>query len=341
MEPPIQQMSNMSLASTPKTGLPKCEGTVKPFHPFDKEKDAQGLRSAMKGFGTNEKELIGILCRRTNEQRQQIKLCYKQCFGRDLLKDLASELSGDFERVILAIMMPSDEYDAECLRKSMKGLGTDDSTLIEILCSRSNEELNAAKEAYKRLFKRDLEADIRSDTSGDYGRLMNQMQNACRDPDSTPVDMNKARADAQAIYTAGEKQLGTDEETFRRVFATRSWPQLNAMFGEYHRNYHKDIESVLKGELSANFLRAMRVIVSCARNRPDYFAVRLHDSMAGMGTNENMLTRIVVTRCEKDMVQIKQCFQQRYHKSLEKWIEEDVSGDYRRALITLVKGSMA
>ena len=94
---------------------------------------------------------------------------------------------------------------------------------------------------------------------------------------------------------------------------------------------------MLTGELSANFKRAMKVIAHCARNRPDYFALRLHDSMAGLGTDEETLTRLVVTRCEKDMVQVKQCFQQRYHKSLEKWIEEDVGGDYRRALIALVQ----
>ena len=235
----MQQIASMSLNSAPTTQLPKYTGTVVPFSPFDKEKDAQGMRGAMKGLGTNEKEIIGILCKRTNEQRQQIKLSFKQCFGRDMIKDLKSELSGDFERVILAIMMPSADYDAECLRKAIKGLGTNDNALIEILCSRTNEELEAAKASYKTMFKRDLESDIRSDTSGDYGRLMNQMQNACRDPDSTPIDLAKAKADAQAIYTAGEKKLGTDEETFRRIFATRSWPQLNAMFQQYHQMYHK------------------------------------------------------------------------------------------------------
>ena len=241
----------MSLNSSPGGGtqIPKYEGTVKPFSPFDKEKDAQGLRQAMKGLGTNESELIGILCRRTNEQRQQIKLSFKQCFGRDLIKDLKSELSGNFERVILAVMMPSADYDAECIRRAIKGLGTNDDALIEILCSRTNEELNAAKASYKTLFKREMEADINSDTSGDYKRLMNQMQNACRDPDSTPLDQGKATADAQAIYTAGEKKLGTDEETFRRIFATRSWPQLNLMFQEYQKLYHKVSVFILVGNV--------------------------------------------------------------------------------------------
>ena len=41
----------------------------------------------------------------------------------------------------------------------------------------------------------------------------------------------------------------------------------------------------------------------------------------GAGTNDDQLIRCVVSRCEVDMVEIKQAFQSRYGKSLKSFIE--------------------
>lgn len=38
--------------------------------------------------------------------------------------------------------------------------------------------------------------------------------------------------------------------------------------------------------------------VQCVHNRPAYFADRLYHSMKGLGTDDDTLMRVVVTRCE-------------------------------------------
>lgn len=40
-------------------------------------------------------------------------------YGKDLISELKSELSGDFEDLILALMEPPAKYDAAQLRKAM------------------------------------------------------------------------------------------------------------------------------------------------------------------------------------------------------------------------------
>ena len=59
------------------------------------------------------------------------------CCLQDLMDELESELSGEFEEVILAMMMAPTEYDAYCLHDAIDGLGTSESMLIGILCTRS------------------------------------------------------------------------------------------------------------------------------------------------------------------------------------------------------------
>lgn len=53
------------------------------------------------------------------------------------------------------------------------------------------------------------------------------------------------------------------------------------------------------------------------KDKSAYFAKRLHESMAGFGTNDCALIRIVSTRCEIDMVDIKNAYMSMYGKSLE------------------------
>ncbi|KAF1466475.1 Annexin A7, partial [Pygoscelis antarcticus] len=78
------------------------------------------------------------------------------------------------------------------------------------------------------------------------------------------------------------------------------------------------------------------VAVQCALNRPAFFAERLYYSMKGAGTDDSTLIRIIVTRSEIDLVQIKQVFTQMYQKTLATMIASDTSGDYRRLLLAIV-----
>lgn len=49
---------------------------------FNAAEDAAALRSAMKGFGTDEQAIIEILCTRSNIQRQAISEAFTREYGR-------------------------------------------------------------------------------------------------------------------------------------------------------------------------------------------------------------------------------------------------------------------
>ena len=60
------------------------------------------------------------------------------------------------------------------------------------------------------------------------------------------------------------------------------------------------------------------------RGKPAYFAKALYKSMKGLGTDDDTLVRVVASRCEVDMVQIKEAFKYEYGKTLGKFISVSV-----------------
>lgn len=292
----------------------------------------------MKGFGTDEDTIINVLCSRVSTQRLDIVTTYKQMFGRDLIKDIKSELRSNLESTMVGLLYPMHEYLARELRSAMKGIGTDEDCLVEILCTRSNDDIRKIKETYHDIFGRDLEEDIRSETSGHFRRLLISMCNASREEGVTP-DPSRARNDAHHLQQAGVQRWGTDESVFNQILASQSYDQLLLVFREYNALTNQTIVEAISKEMSGDLRKGFLAIVKCVYNIPFYFAEKLYKSMKGAGTKDKTLIRIIVSRCEVDMVQIKEEFVRNYKTPLESFIQSDTSGDYRKALLALVTGN--
>uniref|UniRef100_A0A3B3S6T1 Annexin n=1 Tax=Paramormyrops kingsleyae TaxID=1676925 RepID=A0A3B3S6T1_9TELE len=313
-------------------------GTVKDFPGADPLKDVEVLRKAMKGFGTDEKAIIELLGNRSNKQRVPMVMAYKTTYGKDLISDLKSELSGNFEKLVLAMMMSPAHYDAYELRQAMKGAGTDEACLIEILASRSNAEIREINQIFKSEYKKTLEDTIKSDTSGHFGRLLISLSQGNRDERET-VDISLAKQDAQKLYAAGENKVGTDESQFNAILCARSKPHLRAVFQEYQQMCGREIEKSICREMSGHLEDGMVAVVKCIKNTPVFFAERLYKAMAGAGTKDHNLIRIMVTRSEVDMLDIRQEYLRAYGKSLYTHISGDTSGDYQKLLLKLCGGN--
>ncbi|XP_029963338.1 annexin A11a isoform X1 [Salarias fasciatus] len=313
-------------------------GTIKDYPGADPLKDVEVLRKAMKGFGTDEQAIIDLLGSRSNKQRVPMLRAYKTSYGKDLVKDLHSELSGDFRKLVMAMLKTPAEFDAYELNSAIKGAGTDEACLIEILSSRSNAEIKEINRIYKTEYKKKLEDAISGDTSGHFRRLLISLSQGNRDERET-VDISLAKQDAQALYAAGENKLGTDESKFNAILCARSKPHLRAVFLEYQKMCGRDIEKSIIREMSGDLESGMVAVVKCIKNTPGYFAERLHKAMKGAGTKDRTLIRIMVSRSEVDMLDIRQEYVKNYGKSLYTDISGDTSGDYKKLLLKLCGGS--
>lgn len=313
----------------------KGNPTVRPSTDFNAAADGDALRAAMKGFGTDEQAIIDILCARSNAQRQEIAAYFTNEYGRDLIKDLKSELGGKFEDVIVGLMLTPEKYQCKQLHKAMAGIGTNEATLIEVLCTKSNEEIGRLVKEYEDLYERPLAEHMCSETDGDFRRLLTLIVCGVRDETGT-TDPELAVTQAQKLYDAGEAKWGTDEEVFNRIMAHASFAQLRLVFAEYKALSGQTIEQAIKHELSGDLATAMMAIVECVQSPAAYFAQRLFEAMDGAGTDDATLIRIVISRSEVDLADVKEEFERLHNRTLLSAVRSETSGDYKRALCALI-----
>ncbi|XP_052058323.1 annexin A6-like isoform X6 [Mytilus californianus] len=311
-------------------------GTVQAAAHSDPDDDCLALYDAMKGLGTDEDAIIEIIPHRSNSQRQTLKKKYKEKYKKDLASELQSELTGDFEEIILALMMTPVEYDAYCLHEAMDGMGTTESTLIGIICTRNAKEKQAIKEQYKKAYKKDLEKDVIGDTSGGFTDLLLELLKGEREQ-GTSVNQKQAQEDAKKLSGNGkEKKIDLDSKEFLEIMTKRNKAQLRATFDEYKKLMGHDIYQGIANSMSGDAEDAYIGLVTVVEDPVGFYADRLSRAFSGVGTNDSMLIRIVVSRSEIDLAEIKVKYKELSGKTLRSSIESECSGDYKKILLEIV-----
>ena len=326
------QRANTYMAPPPSN---QFQAPMAPPSNFNPEEDCKILRKAVHGMGTDERAIINIIVNRNLAQRQEIRRAYKACFGKDLIKRLEEDTSGNFKQVIKAMFMTPAEYDAYCLYKAMKGLGTDEGVLIEIIGTRNNQQLQEVKDIFQREYNNTLENWVKGDTSGNFKLLLVALLQCNRSTNPNP-DINVCRADAQALYSAGEGRWGTDEATFIRIFANRSAAEMACINQCYTQLRGKGLLKAIDKEFSGDIKKLLQTVVGGLLDPPGYFATRIREAVRGLGTNDTKLVRVIVSRCEIDLAYIKQAYQKIYHRDLLSDVRSDTSGYYRDILTGLI-----
>ena len=302
---------------------------------FNPEQDCQILHNAVHGAGTDERAIINIIVNRNYAQRAEIRRCYKSCYGKDLIKRLKEDTSGNFKDVVAAMFMTPAEFDAMCLYKAMKGLGTNEGVLIEIIGTRTSQQLMEIKDAFQREYNESLEKWVKGDTSGNFRNLLIALLQCNRSMNPNP-DPNMCQQDAQMLYNAGEGRWGTDESTFIRIFANRSPAEMAMINDCYTRLRGKGLLKAIDKEFSGDIKKLLETVVGGLVDPAGYFAQRIREAVKGLGTNDSKLVRVIVSRSEIDLGLIKRAYQTMYGRDMLNDVRSDTSGYYKEILTGLI-----
>ncbi|KAJ4747635.1 Annexin [Rhynchospora pubera] len=308
--------------------------TVPPM-PTSPRQDAVDLYKAFKGIGCDKSTVINILAHRDSTQRALIQQEYRSMYSEDLLNRIKSELSGHLEDAVLLWLPDPATRDALILKQALSGDRIDLTAATEIICSRTPSQIQTIKQIYHGRYHSYLEHDITRHTSGDHQKLLLSYIGVLR-YEGPEVDPGMVARDAKDLYKAGEKRIGTDENTFIHIFTGRSAAHLASVSASYKHAHKRSLTKAVKSETSGFFELGLLTILRCAENPAKYFAKVLHKAMKGLGTNDTTLIRVVVTRAEMDMQYIKAEYHKKHHKSLVEAIHSETSGHYRTFLESLV-----
>ena len=292
----------------------------------------------MKGFGTDRQVLINILSKPDPLQMALLRNTFNQRHHRDLEKDVKSEIKGkhDLEKALIALIRGPLMTDVHGVRDAIKGLGTKESMLTDILVGRSNADMNAIKQAYRATFDKSLESDVKGDLSLKTEELFDMLMAACRAEETAPAHPQEIECDTSDLYAATlARNMGADQSTVSRVLTSRSDGQLRAIANQFQQRYHQSLESAIDKRFKDHMKDALLLLVRRATDRAMTDAVQLEDAMAGLGTKDTLLIhRIVRIHWDRaHMDQVKRAYQHRYKKELIGRVKGETSSDYQTLMV--------
>jgi len=302
---------------------------------------AAQLRKAFKGswgsWGVDDKALIHVLAGLDSETILEVRQSYEKQFDRDLLKDIHADTSGHFGELLDLVVLGPVERDAFLLWQSMKGIGTNDAELIEVLISRPTDHIRKVREYFATKYEGSLDEWISGDTSGHYREFLLRLATAERVKSNVPVDAAQVASDVKALYRSGEGKIGTNEEAFIDFFATRSPKHVRKVAEEYAKEYAHSLETAVKKEFSGDLEKALVWCLEFFEDHYIFFAKRIHHSIKGVGTKDKDVVRIIASRREVDLSEIADAYNKVFGKSLKEALHDDTSGDFQKLLLEIIK----
>ncbi|KAK1799083.1 hypothetical protein P4O66_007348 [Electrophorus voltai] len=239
---------------------------------------------------------------------------------KDLKAGLRKVLSGNLEFLMLSLMMPPEQFEAYRLRQAMEGLGTDEETLLEILCTRTAQQLSNITATYNKEFKRNLEKDLVSDTSGDFSRLLvallkKECQPALLEQDVKALseELNGKKADAWIRILTTRDPLHLRNGTVHQGSPTLVWGGhlvLIYLEAEKGQSASEIIEKHFGGIFSGDFRLGLETLVRCIENSDLYLAQRIRTM------KWPVVQGVMVSHSEEDLVAVRVAYKQEAGTSL-------------------------
>jgi annexin A7/11 len=206
-------------------------------------------------------------------------------------------------------------------------------TIIEIIASKTSDDLLLILQAYKASFGEDLLSRLKSELAGDFKMVILNM--------FTPLPS----LDAIVVHDA-VTGFGTDEELLVEALSFKSNLQLVAMKQAYQTLYQKDLEKEVIRDTSGDLQRFFVALIAGSRDQTgtssnvDADVDALYAAGQGRwGTKESVFISMLASKSYGHLAAVSQKYSAKHGQTIANVIKEEFSGTLQKVLVAFVEAA--
>ena len=302
---------------------------------IDVEEKAQQLHNILTQSKNKEEDMIAFDLTLDRDQRLSVRRKYEEMFTeRPLIEDFKKYLSRDFKDLNIKLYMGRAELDAYQLQRCMNFFTKDPGTVYEIALARPAWLKNQMKDVFLQVTGNDLEKELESFAPSAVKKpLMTAFRSERKG--KKIADHDKCQKDALKLASTKVENWITTDEIINGIFLESS-PEELVLTSRYF--FKKSGSTILESVDSLNSAQKkfFEALLYNVINPPELFARRMYEAVKGLGTDTNLLERIVASRYDLDMFIIKKYYYQFYKVALKEDLAADISGNYLKLVESLI-----
>ena len=291
-------------------------------------KDVEDLKKLIENMDYS--GMTNFVTKRSHKELMKLRQIYKIKFGIDLMPELKSNLPGIYKKTVLALFTDPVEYDIDTIYKCMKS-DTSKNEMIEIFASRPDWYLIKIKNLYAKKYNLDLEEQIKEGTLDDFKKLLLGILQCQRSTNEAP-DLDYCKRVAEDLEQEESEKLTVDS-TINIIFIQSSPQEMLTISKEYNKSTQKLITETIDKNFKGDVKRLLKAILIAKISPSEYYANLIYEAISGSLLDE--CARLLVTRAEIDLNQIKKYYKKLYENDITDDIRSKDSNEYTNLLIEI------